>query len=122
MEEVPKVTQGINKNPLEPGYTSVTEWIWEQHLARWQKQINQAKKQVGEEEDAALCQAASDCNPTSAPTATALFCRTPVNLQTIWLHLVVSARSQHQEGKNLGAKCAHHMQAIILDRDAICCL
>lgn len=39
-----EVAQGIEKDPSEPDYTNATEQDWEQHLARWKKQINQAKK------------------------------------------------------------------------------
>jgi len=41
-----EVMQGIEKDPLEPDYTNATEQDWERHLARWQKQINQAKKEA----------------------------------------------------------------------------
>jgi len=37
------VMQGVEKDPLEP---DCTEQDWERHLARWQKQINQAKKEA----------------------------------------------------------------------------
>lgn len=34
VEEVSKVTQGIEKDPLEPGYANVTNRDWERHPAR----------------------------------------------------------------------------------------
>jgi hypothetical protein len=40
------VMQGVEKDPSERDYTNATERDWEQHLARWQKQINQAKKEA----------------------------------------------------------------------------
>lgn len=41
-----EVTQAIDTDPGERDYTRFTEQDWEQHLARWQKQINQAKKEA----------------------------------------------------------------------------
>jgi len=41
-----EVIQGIETDPSERDYTNVTAQDWEQHLARWQKQINQAKKEA----------------------------------------------------------------------------
>jgi hypothetical protein len=41
-----EVAQSIDTDPGERDYTNFTEQDWEQHLARWKKQINQAKKEA----------------------------------------------------------------------------
>lgn len=41
-----EVSQGIETDPGERDYTSLTEQDWEQHLARWKKQIDQSKKEA----------------------------------------------------------------------------
>ena len=41
-----EVSHRIETDPGERDYTSLTEQDWEQHLARWKKQIDQSKKEA----------------------------------------------------------------------------
>lgn len=41
-----EIAQSIETDPGQPDYTSFTEQDWEKHLARWQTQINQVKKEA----------------------------------------------------------------------------
>jgi len=41
-----EVVQAIETDPSEPDYTKFTEQDWEQHMKRYKKQINQAKKEA----------------------------------------------------------------------------